>query len=127
MASGRIQLKRAYEPASPRDGYRVLVERLWPRGARKDDLGLDAWLKDVAPSTALRKWFAHDPKRFEEFAVRYRRELQDPPAKEALDGLIRRAATGKVTLIFAARDETHNGAVVLRDVLAEAAGDAARR
>jgi len=117
MKPGRIQLKRAYEPAGPRDGYRVLVERLWPRGASKAELRIDAWLKDVAPSTALRKWFGHDPKRFAEFASRYRRELKESPAKEAFEGLAARAASAKVTLIYAARDEAHNGALVLRDAL----------
>jgi len=109
-----VQLKRAYESASARDGYRVLVERLWPRGVHKTDLRLDAWLKDVAPSAELRRWFGHDPARFREFAARYRRELRRSPAAEALASLVRRAAEGTVTLIYGARDETHNGAVVLR-------------
>jgi uncharacterized protein YeaO (DUF488 family) len=109
-----ILLKRAYNPAGARDGYRVLVERLWPRGVRKTDLHLDAWLKDIAPSAELRRWFGHDPARWSEFAARYRRELRKHPAAEALAELVRRAAIRTVTLVYGARDETHNGAVVLR-------------
>lgn len=109
-----VQLKRAYDSPSAHDGYRVLVERLWPRGMRKTDLQLDAWLKDVAPSAELRRWFGHDPARFSEFAARYRRELRRSPAAEALAALVRRASKETVTLIYAAHDETHNGAVVLR-------------
>jgi uncharacterized protein YeaO (DUF488 family) len=112
-----VQLKRAYESASPRDGYRVLVERLWPRGVRKADLRLDAWLKDVAPSSELRRWFGHEPSRFDEFAARYRRELRRSPGQEALAALRQRALEGPVALVYAARDETHNGAVVLRGEL----------
>jgi uncharacterized protein YeaO (DUF488 family) len=120
-----VRLKRAYEPAGPHDGYRVLVERLWPRGVRKLDLRLDAWLKDVAPSDGLRRWFGHDPARFGEFAARYRRELKRSPAAEALADLVRRASTGTVMLIYAARDETYNGAVVLREEIeAAVAGEA---
>jgi uncharacterized protein YeaO (DUF488 family) len=114
MTRSPLQLKRAYESASPRDGRRVLVERLWPRGVRKADLRLDSWLKDVAPSPELRRWFGHEPSRFDEFAARYRRELRRSPAKEALAALRQLASEGPVTLVYAARDETHNGAVVLR-------------
>ena len=117
MKRSTVQLKRAYESASPRDGYRALVERLWPRGVRKADLRLDAWLKDIAPSSELRRWFAHEPSRFDEFAARYRRELRRSPAKEALAVLRQRALEGPVTLVYAAHDETHNGAVVLRGEL----------
>jgi uncharacterized protein YeaO (DUF488 family) len=109
-----VGIKRAYEPAGAQDGQRVLVERLWPRGVRKVDLRLDAWLKDVAPSAGLRRWFGHDPARFGEFAVRYRRELRQSPAAEALAELVGRASVEKLTLVYGARDETHNGAVVLR-------------
>jgi uncharacterized protein YeaO (DUF488 family) len=112
-----VQIKRAYESASPRDGYRVLIERLWPRGVRNTDLRLDAWLKDVAPSAELRRWFGHDPERFSEFAARYRGELRKSPAAEALAGLVRRASEDALTLVYAARDEVHNGAVVLRDII----------
>jgi len=117
MKGFTVQLKRAYESASPPDGYRVLVERLWPRGVRKADLRLDAWLKDVAPSSELRRWFGHEPPRFDEFAARYRRELRRSPAEEALAALRQRALEGPVTLVYAAHDETHNGAVVLRGEL----------
>ena len=110
-----VQLKRAYEAASARDGYRVLVERLWPRGVRKSDAHLDAWLKDVAPSDALRRWFGHDPSRWEEFRRRYRAELSHNAA--LLNELQAIAQKGRLTLVYAARDEVHNEAVVLRDVL----------
>jgi uncharacterized protein YeaO (DUF488 family) len=120
MKRSTIQLKRAYESASPRDGYRVLVDRLWPRGVRKADLRIDAWLKDIAPSSELRRWFGHEPSRFDEFAARYRRELRRSPAKEALAALLQRASEGRVTLVYAAHDETHNGAVVLRSELEDA-------
>ena len=121
-----VKLKRAYEPASARDGYRVLVERLWPRGVRKTDLQLDAWFKDVAPSHELRRWFGHDPARWREFVTRYRRELKEAPAAEAVAELERRAAMQTVTLIYAAHDETHNGALVLRSVIEGALAGGAR-
>jgi uncharacterized protein YeaO (DUF488 family) len=108
-----IRLKRAYEPASRGDGHRVLVERLWPRGLRKADAHIDEWLKDVAPSNQLRRWFGHDPERFDEFRERYERELRSAPARAALTELARRAARGTVTLVYAAHDERHNSAVVL--------------
>ena len=112
-----IGLKRAYEPAAEGDGYRVLVDRVWPRGITKDTLRIDAWLKDLAPSTALRKWFAHDPKKWQEFRERYGRELdgQGP----AIEELARRAGEGRVTLVFAARDRERNNAVALKDYLEE--------
>jgi len=112
-----IQLKRAYEPAKDSDGYRVLVERLWPRGLRKADAHLDDWLKDVAPSSELRRWFGHDPDRFSEFRTRYRRELHSEPARTALAALARRATRGRVTLVYSAHDEAHNKAVVLAQEL----------
>nr|WP_244412887.1 DUF488 domain-containing protein [Ancylobacter novellus] len=110
-------MKRAYEPARPDDGARVLVDRLWPRGVRKDDLKLTLWLKDIAPSTELREWFGHDPARFKEFARRYREELR---ANEgALAPLEQLLGSGRATLIYAARDADHNEAVVLADYLRE--------
>jgi uncharacterized protein YeaO (DUF488 family) len=112
-----IQLKRAYEPASRGDGYRVLVERLWPRGLRKADAHIDEWRKDVAPSDELRRWFGHDPDRFDEFRTRYEHELRSEPARAALAELARRAARGTVTLVYAAHDERHNSAVVLAQQL----------
>jgi len=122
-----IQIKRAYEAARAQDGYRVLVERLWPRGVRKADLRLDTWLKDVAPSPELRRWFGHDPARWREFAARYRRELRRSPAADALAELVRRASVEKVTLVYAARDEAHNSAVVLRDEIDSALAGARPR
>ena len=108
-----IRLKRAYEPAAASDGYRVLVDRLWPRGLRKADAHLDEWRKDVAPSDELRRWFGHEPSRFREFRERYQRELRSETARAALTELARRAARHTVTLVYSAHDERHNNAVVL--------------
>ena len=108
-----VRLKRAYEPAARSDGHRVLVERLWPRGLRKDEAHFDAWLKEIAPSDALRKWFGHDPARFVEFRKRYLRELRAAGAREVLDDLVHRARRETVTLVYSAHDEEHNNAVVL--------------
>jgi uncharacterized protein YeaO (DUF488 family) len=108
-----IRLKRAYEPAERGDGHRVLVERLWPRGLRKADAGFDEWLKDIAPSHELRRWFGHDPSRFSEFRERYKRELHAEPARSALVALANRAERRTVTLVYSAHDEAHNNAVVL--------------
>lgn len=112
-----VRIKRAYEAPSARDGYRVLIDRLWPRGRRKEDLRLDAWLKDLAPSRELRTWFDHDPERWREFRARYRRELRGETAQELLRDLARRARRGTVTLVFAAKDVEHNDAVVLREIV----------
>ncbi len=117
-----VKLKRAYDPPARGDGWRVLVERLWPRGVRKQALALDAWEKDLAPSHALRKWFAHDPARWAEFQRRYRRELAEPPARDRLRALVELAATRTVTLVFAARDVEHNNAVALRAEIERRAG-----
>lgn len=100
-----------------RGGYRVLVDRLWPRGVRKDDAHLDEWNKDVAPSAELRKWYGHDVARFDEFARRYRAELARPPGADAVDALRRRARRGRVVLLTATKDVDHSGARVLLDVL----------
>jgi uncharacterized protein YeaO (DUF488 family) len=111
----RVQLKRAYAPASPEDGVRVLVDRLWPRGLRKSEAAIDRWVKDVAPSTELRRWFGHDPSRWIKFRRRYKAELA---RKIELLGELRAIARNNtLTLVFAARDELHNEAIVLRDVL----------
>jgi uncharacterized protein YeaO (DUF488 family) len=110
-----IRLKRAYDPPSAEDGERVLVDRLWPRGVRKSDAAIDRWLKEIAPSTELRRWFGHDPGRWSEFRRRYRRELSGHP--EVVNELRALARKRPVTLIYAARDERHNEAVVLRDIL----------
>ena len=110
-----VRLKRAYEPASSGDGQRILVDRLWPRGVRKSKLKIDDWMKDVAPSGELRAWFGHEPKRWDEFQHRYRRELSDHA--EMVAELRRRARHGPVTLIYSAKDEKHNDAVVLRKAI----------
>ena len=110
-----IRVKRAYEPASGEDGERYLVDRLWPRGISKDQLGIKAWLKDVAPSDDLRRWFGHDPARWSDFQRRYRAQLNADP--EAVEPLLEAARRGDVTLVYAARDERHNHALVLKDVL----------
>jgi uncharacterized protein YeaO (DUF488 family) len=110
-----VRLKRAYEPASEEDGYRVLVERLWPRGVTRERARLDEWAKEIAPSPDLRRWYGHDPARFEEFRRRYLDELAGH--KEELEELRRRAELGPLTLVFAARDEERNSAVILADVL----------
>ena len=111
----RIRLKRAYRPAASTDGMRVLVDRLWPRGIAKSAAAIDRWAKDVAPSTALRKWFAHDPERWPEFRRRYVAELRTH--RKELATLRAEARRGTLTLVFAAKDERHNDAVVLRNVL----------
>lgn len=118
--SGRedaVRLCRAYDAASPEDGERFLVDRLWPRGVKRESLQLAAWLKDVAPSDSLRRWFGHQPARWEEFRGRYRTELEANP--EALKPLIDALGRGPVTLVYAARDVAHNHALVLRELLVE--------
>lgn len=115
IPAANIKLKRAYEPVANGDGQRILVDRLWPRGVRKSDLKIQEWLKDIAPTAELRKWFGHDPKRWHEFQRRYRLELQLQPARIAK--LRRLARRGPITLVFAAKDETHNDAVALRKIL----------
>lgn len=110
-----IAVKRAYDPATADDGARFLVERLWPRGVKKVDLQIDAWLKNLAPTDALRRWFAHDPRKWVEFQRRYRRELD--AHSEAWEVLLRAARRGHVTLVYSARDTQHNNAVALREYL----------
>jgi uncharacterized protein YeaO (DUF488 family) len=110
-----IQLKRAYEKPSSTDGERVLVERLWPRGLTKRKAAVDLWLKDVAPSPELRKWFGHDPSKWKQFEQRYWKELRGE--KEPVELLRRKAKHGTVTLVYAARDEEHNGALALKEFL----------
>lgn len=112
-----IQIKRVYEPPAPSDGHRILVERLWPRGVRREDLRMDAWAKDAAPSAGLRKWFAHDPEKWEEFQRRYRAELDAAP--EAWAPLITAAKHATLTLLFSARDPERNSALLLREYLLE--------
>ncbi len=112
--AGKLKLKRAYEPAEPGDGRRVLVDRLWPRGVSKAEARIDDWLKDVAPSTALRKWFGHKPERWTAFRERYREELKANPAVETLRQII---AEGHTTLVYGAKDTEHNQAVALAEYL----------
>jgi uncharacterized protein YeaO (DUF488 family) len=110
-----IRIKRTYDPAARGDGQRFLVERLWPRGMKKESLKMDAWLKDVAPSTQLRRWFGHIPERWEEFRKRYRKELS--ANSEAWKPLLTASKKGAVTLLYSAHDTEHNGAIVLREFL----------
>ena len=110
-----VRLKRAYEAPSPADGYRVLVDRLWPRGVSRDRAHLDEWACELAPSAELRRWFGHDPKRYEEFRRRYREELA--AHEEKLGELLGRACQGTLTLVYGARDTEHNDAVVLAELL----------
>jgi len=110
-----IGLKRAYEEAAPEDGVRFLVERLWPRGIKKIDLKMDAWLKDVAPSDALRRWFGHDPKKWSTFRQRYSAELDSNP--QAWEPIRSAARHGRVTLIYSSHDTEHNNAVALKEYL----------
>lgn len=109
-----VTLKRVYEPPAATDGQRILVDRLWPRGLTKAKAGIDLWLKDVAPSTELRKWFAHDPEKWPEFRRRYLAELKNNSVLSELKAL---AGHGNITLVYAARDPLHNEAEVLRQIL----------
>jgi uncharacterized protein YeaO (DUF488 family) len=115
IAQKNIKLKRAYERPASNDGVRVLVDRLWPRGVRKADAAIDHWMKEVAPSTTLRRWFGHEPARWEEFRRRYKGELKEH--QKQLNELRGLARHGGITLVYAARDQAHNEAVVLRDLL----------
>jgi uncharacterized protein YeaO (DUF488 family) len=110
-----IDLQRAYDPPAKSGGRRILVDRVWPRGIAKHELRIDTWLKDLAPSTELRKWFGHDPKKWDEFRKRYARELEQ--RSEALEELLEKARAGHVTLVFGAKDAEHNNAVALKEHL----------
>jgi len=110
-----IKLKRVYESAASDDGARFLVERLWPRGIKKSALPVDAWLKDVAPTTKLRQWFAHDPQKWSDFRERYFRELRTNP--HAVEPIITAAKRGNVTLLYSSHDTEHNNAVALKDYI----------
>ena len=112
-----IELKRVYEPADKADGARILVDRLWPRGVSNEEAALDAWLKDLSPSTELREWFGHDPDKWAEFRRRYFAELEGEAETAALAELRGWVKKGRVTLLYAAHDEAHNNAVALRDYL----------
>ncbi len=114
----RIVLKRAYDKPAESDGFRVLVDRLWPRGVSKVNLRLDMWAKGVAPSTALRQWFGHDPKRWLDFGKRYKIELKDPEARQAIVEILDNAKRAPaITLVYGAKDTEHNEAVLLRGIL----------
>jgi uncharacterized protein YeaO (DUF488 family) len=113
--AGRLAAKRIYDPADPGDGYRILIDHIWPRGVSRERARLDEWASDLAPSGELRKWFGHDPDRFAEFRARYRGELA--AESERLEELRRRAADGPLTILYAARDRDHNNAVVLVELL----------
>jgi len=112
-----LKIKRAYDPAADDDGVRMLVDRLWPRGMSKDEARVDVWLKDIAPSDELRKWFSHDPAKWAEFRKRYERELEQK--KEFVQQIIDMLAEGRVTLLYSAKDDERNNAVVLREFIAE--------
>lgn len=115
IKAANVKLKRAYDPPEPADGVRILVDRLWPRGVKKEDAAIDEWMKDIAPSTELRKWFGHDPERWEEFCERYAEEVDQH--SEQLRQLRELARKGRITLIYSAHDEAHNDAVALRNFI----------
>ena len=112
-----VKIKRVYEPASAEDGKRILIDRLWPRGMKKEEAKIDEWLKEIAPSTELRKWFAHDPEKWQEFKKRYRQELKDKA--EILERLRKEAQKETVTFLFSAHDTEHNNAVALKEVIGQ--------
>lgn len=116
-----VRTKRAYDPAEPDDGYRVLIDRLWPRGVRKDAARIDEWAREVSPSDELRRWYGHDPAKFEEFARRYRAELADQA--DTIKALRDRARHETVTIVFGARDAPHSNAAVLAPLLEASDGD----
>ena len=115
---GQVDIKRVYEQAADEDGIRILVDRLWPRGVSKERAALSGWLKDVAPSPDLRRWWHHDPERFEDFARRYRTELDENPALEDLLSIVREH--DRTTLVYAAKDPAVNHALILRDYIRQA-------
>lgn len=115
ISASHIQLKRAYEPPESDDGIRILIDRLWPRGVKKAEAAIDEWLKEIAPSTNLRKWFGHNPARWQEFRRRYKTEIRKNP--DEFDRLQKLARRGPITLVFSAHDEAHNDAVVLKEML----------
>jgi uncharacterized protein YeaO (DUF488 family) len=112
-----IKIKRVYDPPEPGDGKRILIDRLWPRGLKKEDLKMDEWLKEIAPSDKLRKWFSHDPEKYQEFKKRYAKELED---KSGIVVRIKAEAKKRtVTILFSAKDTEHNNAAVLRELLSK--------
>ena len=112
-----LKLKRVYDPCAKADGMRVLVDRLWPRGMKKEEAGVDLWLKEIAPSDALRKWFSHDPDKWQEFKKRYKKELED--GQDVIEDLKKAAQKETVTLLYAAKDTERNNAVVLKAIIEE--------
>lgn len=112
-----VHIKRAYDPASRGDGTRILVDRLWPRGLKKDEVKVVKWMKELGPSTELRKSFGHDPAHWKEFRTRYKAELRRAEARELLKEISKAAARGTVTLVYSAKDEKHNQAIVISEVL----------
>lgn len=112
-----IKLKRIYDEASPDDGRRIYVDRLWPRGLKKENVRMDEWLKDLAPSSELRKWYGHDPSKYEEFKQRYIRELA--PKSQILERIRKEGRKDMITLLFSARDTEHNNATVLKEIIGQ--------
>lgn len=112
-----IKIKRIYDAVSQDDGKRILIDRLWPRGVKKEKAEIDEWMKDIAPSNELRKWFSHDPSKWQEFRSRYRKEIKNK--SELIEKLKEEAKEGKVTLLFSAKDGAHNNAIVLKEVIDE--------
>lgn len=112
-----VVLKRIYEEEKPLGGHRVLIDRVWPRGISKEDANLDEWMKDIAPSSSLRKWFAHDPDKFESFKEAYKNEIKESDAMSKLDELKNIAKNNRVVLLYGAKDKVHNHAVVLKEMI----------
>lgn len=112
-----IQLKRVYNPVDPSDGKRILVDRLWPRGLKRQEAKIGQWMREIAPSDGLRKWFGHDLTKWNEFRLRYMEELRDENKRGLLEKLVQECSRGKVTLLYAAKDEQHNNAVVLKEFI----------
>ncbi len=110
-----IKIKRIYDPASPDDGKRIYIDRLWPRGMKKEEVKIDEWLKEISPSDALRKWFGHDPSKYGEFKRRYKKELEEH--SETLERIKKEAKKKRVTILFSAKDVEHNNATVMRELL----------
>ena len=121
-----LKIKRVYEKPDPADGERFLVDRLWPRGLNKEEVQIKTWLRDLAPSAELRRWFSHEPQRWEEFQQRYVEELEDPEKTSQIENLLQQVRQGTATLVFAAKDEERNNAVVLKNYLEQRLGSNAR-